>query len=124
MMKYPHPIMAQKYMLVPLAEGIFKDYDLITRAVIGALYDRIRLSNYNLIGDPTGTKWYDPQEQRVYCVFSHAELAEQIGVGERTVRRSLKLLHDDGLIWWRKAAYKAANRYFLDESITAALRKQ
>lgn len=116
--------MAQKYMLVPLAEGIFKDYDLITRAVVGALYDRTRLSNYNFIGDPTGKKWYDTQEQRVFCVFSHAELAAQIGVGERTVRRSLKQLQDDGLIWWRKAAYKAANRYFLHEVITQSLKGQ
>lgn len=116
--------MAQKYMLIPLPQGLFKDYDLTTRAVIGALYDRIRLSNYNLIGDPAGSKWYDPQEQRVFCVYSQAELAELLGVGERTIRRSLKQLHDDGLIWWRKAAYKAANRYFLHDIITEALRKQ
>lgn len=124
MMKYPHPIMAQKYMLVPLPEGLFKNYDLTTRAVIGALYDRIRLSNYNLIGDPAGCKWYDPQEERVFCVFSHDELGRQLGVSEKTVRRSLKLLHDDGLVWWRKAAYKAANRYFLHEAITEALKRQ
>lgn len=116
--------MAQKYMLIPLPQGLFRDYDLITRAVIGALYDRTRLSNYNLIGDPAGRAWYDDQEQRVYCVYSHAELAAQIGVGERTVRRTLARLHDDGLIWWRKATYMGANRYFLHEDITAALRKQ
>lgn len=124
MMIFPHPIMAQKYMLIPLPDGIFKDYDLITRAVIGALYDRIRLSNYNLIGDPTGSKFYDETEERVYCVYSHAELAAQIGVGERTIRRSLKVLEADGLVWWRKAAYKAANRYYLHEHITRALKRQ
>ena len=124
MMKYPHPIMAQKYMLIPLPQGVFKDYDLTTRAVIGALYDRIRLSNYNLIGDPTGSKWYDQQEERVFCVFTHDELGRQLGVSEKTVRRSLKLLHDDGLVWWRKAAYKAANRYFLHEAITQSLKGQ
>ena len=116
--------MAQKYMLVPLPQGLFKDYDLTTRAVIGALYDRLRLSGYNQMGDPSGLKWYDTQEQRVYCVYSHAELAEQLGVGERTIRRSLTRLEADGLVWWRKAAYKAANRYFLHERITAELRKQ
>lgn len=116
--------MAQKYMLIPLAEGLFCGYDLVTRAVIGALYDRIRLSNYNLIGDAAGSKWFDHQEQRVYCVYTHAELAAQIGVSERTVRRCLAALYDDGLVWWRKAAYKAANRYFLHERITDELRRQ
>lgn len=116
--------MAQKYMLVPLPVGLFEGYDLTTRAVIGALYDRIRLSGYNQIGDPSGSKWYDDHEQRVYCIFSHDELAKLLGVGERTIRRSLKQLNDDGLVWWRKAAYKACNRYFLHESIMQALRKQ
>lgn len=116
--------MAQRYMLVPLAEGLFRDYDLITRAVLGALYDRMRLSSYNLAGDPEGRAWFDEKEQRVYCVFSHAELAALLGVGERTVRRSLKTLSDDGLVWWYKAAYKAANRYFLHESITQQLKRQ
>ncbi|MBQ2991681.1 MAG: HTH domain-containing protein [Clostridia bacterium] len=124
MMIIPHPIMAQKYMLIPLPQGLFEGYDLTTRAVIGALYDRIRLSNYNVIGDPHNSPWYDQQEQRVFCVFSHDELGRQLGVSEKTVRRSLKLLEADGLIWWRKAAYKAANRYFLHESITQELRKQ
>ena len=116
--------MAQKYMLVPLATGLFKGYDLTTRAVIGALYDRLKLSSYHQIGDPAGMKWYDTQEQRVYCVFTHDELAAQIGVSEKTVRRSLKLLLDDSLVWWRKPAYKAANRYFLHESIMQELGKQ
>lgn len=116
--------MAQKYMLIPLPQGIFRNYDLTTRAVIGALYDRIRLSNYNLIGDPEGRKFYDEQEERVFCVFTHDELGRQLGVSEKTVRRSLKLLHDDGLVWWRKAAYKAANRYFLHEAITQSLKGQ
>ena len=116
--------MAQKYMLVPLPQGLFAGYDLTTRAVIGALHDRLKLSGYNVIGDPHGSRFYDDVEERVFCVFSHAELAAQIGVSEKTVRRSLKLLEDDGLVWWRKATYKGANRYFLHESIRAALRKQ
>jgi len=111
-------------MLIPLPEGLFRDYDLTTRAVIGALYDRIRLSNYNLIGNPHDCKFYDPQEERIFCVFTHDELGRQLGVSEKTVRRSLKLLEEDGLIWWRKATYKGANRYFLHEAITQALKKQ
>ena len=52
------------------------------------------------------------------------QLAELLGVSERTVRRSLDQLKDDQLIWWRKATYKGANRYFLHERITQELRKQ
>ena len=114
--------MAQKYMLVPLPTGIFEDYDLTTRAVIGALYDRLRLSGYNQIGGSDA--WYDEQEGRIYCVYTHDELARMIGVGERTIRRSLALLQADGLVWWRKATYKGANRYFVHDYIMQALRKQ
>lgn len=114
--------MAQIYQLVPLPQGIFTGMDLVTRAVVGLLYDRIRLSNYNLIGDASGQAWYDTVEERVYCIFSHAELAETIGVSERTVRRSLTLLNAANLVWWRKAAYKGANRYFLHDGIMEALR--
>jgi hypothetical protein len=114
--------MAQLYQLVPLPQGIFSGMDLVTRAVVGLIYDRIRLSNYNLIGDATGQSWYDPVEQRVYCIFTHAEMAETIGVSERTIRRSLALLNEENLVWWRKATYKGANRYFLHECITDSLR--
>lgn len=114
--------MAQKYQLVPLPQGIFSGMDLVTRAVVGLLYDRMRLSNYNLIGDASGQAWYDSVEERVYCVFSHAELAEMIGVSERTIRRSLTMLNADHLVWWRKASYKGANRYFLHDGIMEALR--
>lgn len=96
--------------------------DLVTRAVVGLLYDRIRLSNYNLIGDPAGSQWYDPVEKQVFCIFTHEELAETIGVSERTIRRSLAVLNADNLVWWRKATYKGANRYFLHYGITDALK--
>lgn len=116
--------MAQKYMLIPLPVGLFQGLDLCTRAVLGALYDRTRLSNYRLIGDPENSPWFDHQEQKVFCVYTHAELAGQLGVSERTVRRCLDTLREEQFIWWRKATYKGANRYFIDERITGALRKQ
>lgn len=115
-------IMAQLYQLVPLPRGIFSGFDLTTRALLGLLYDRIRLSNYNLIGDASGQAWYDTVEERVYCVYTHAELAALLGVSESTVRRSLSILHKDNLVWWRKATYKGANRYFLHDGIMKALR--
>lgn len=113
--------MAQIYQLVPLPQGVFAGMDLVTRAVIGLLYDRIRLSNYNLIGDPAGSQWYDTVEDKVYCIFTHEELAQTIGVSERTIRRSLATLNADNLVWWRKATYKGANRYFLHDGIMEAL---
>lgn len=99
--------MAQVYQLVPLPQGIFAGMDLVTRAVVGLLYDRIRLSNYNLIGDPSGSQWYDPVEKQVFCIFTHEELAETIGVSERTIRRSLATLNADNLVWWRKQRTRA-----------------
>lgn len=114
--------MAQKYMLVPLPNGIFKDYDLITRAVIGALYDRLKISNYNLMGG--NEHYYDRTEEQVFCIYTHAELAAQLGVSEKTVRRSLQRLKDDNLVWWYKATYKGANRYFLHYGIDNALKSQ
>lgn len=116
--------MAQKYMLVPLPRGIFARYDLTTRAVIGALYDRTRLSGYNQIGDPSGRAWYDHERDCVYCVYAQDELAAQLGVSDRTIRRSLDTLRRDGLVDWRKATYKGANRYYLHQGITDELQKQ
>ncbi len=116
--------MAQKYLLVPLPEGLFDGYDLSTRAVLGALYGRLRLSNYHLIGDESGTAFFDEQEQRVYCVYTYAELCKQLGISERSVRRCLDRLRDDGLVWWRKASYGGANRYYLHERITQELTGQ
>ena len=114
--------MAQLYQLIPLPRGIFSGFDLTTRALLGLLYDRIRLSGYNLSGDASGKAWYDSVEDRVYCVFSHAELAVLLGVSESTVRRSLAILHRNNFVWWRKATYKGANRYFLHDGIMEALR--
>lgn len=116
--------MAQKYLLVPLPVGLFEGYDLSTRSVLGALYGRYRLSGYHQIGDETGTAFFDEQEQRVYCVYTYAELCKQLGISERSVRRCLDRLRDDGLVWWRKASYGGANRYYLHERITQELTGQ
>lgn len=118
-MKFPNPIMAQLYQLVPLPQGIFAGMDIVTRAVVGCLYDRMKLSWYNAEGG--NDRFYDHITEEYFCVFSHAELAEQIGVSERTIRRSLDLLKRDNLVWWRKATYKGANRYYLHHGITETL---
>ena len=114
--------MAQKYMLVPLPIGVFAEYDLVTRAVLGALFDRLKISEYHLTGG--NEHYYDRIEEQVFCIYTHAELAQQLGVSEKTVRRSLQRLTEDNLVWWYKATYKGANRYFLHYGITQALKGQ
>ena len=108
--------MAQLYSLVPLAQGPFAGFDPVTRMVFGFIYDRLKLSSYHAAGNPVA-KWYDPIEDRMYCVFTHEELAALVGVSERTVRRSLDALKADNLVWWRKAQYRGANRYFIHDGI-------
>lgn len=107
--------MAQLYQLVPLPQGVFSGMDLVTRAVIGCIYDRIKLSMYNATGGDE--RFYDEYAGEYYCVYSQAELAEIIGVSERTVRRSLDLLKADNLVHWRKFTYRGANRYYLHNGI-------
>lgn len=114
--------MAQLYTLVPRPEGIFKGFDPVTRMVFGAIWDRYRLSCYNQMGNEND--WYDEVEERVYCVFSHAQLAEIVGVSERTIRRSLEALAADNIIWWRKATFKGACRYFVHPGTVEYLRPQ
>ena len=107
--------MAQLYQLVPLPQGIFSGLDIVSRAVIGSLYDRIKLSMYNATGGDD--RFYDILTGEYFCVFTQQELAELIGVSERTVRRSLDILKADNLIHWRKATYRGANRYYLHHGI-------
>ena len=112
--------MSRLYSLVPLPQGPFAGLDPVTRMVFGLIYDRLRLSSHNLAGGKQ--HWYDPVEDREYCVFKQSELAELVGVSERTVRRSLELLRADNLVWWRKATYKGANRYYIHDGIMEYLR--
>ena len=57
-----------------------------------------------------------------YLNGAYSELAALLGVSESTVRRSLTILHRNNFVWWRKATYKGANRYFLHDGIMEALR--
>ena len=116
--------MSRLYTLVPLPEGPFRGLDPVSRMVFGAIWDRYKLSSYNVTGTPGDSPWYDHQTGAVFCVFSHAELAEAVGISERTVRRSLDALRDAGLLIWRKATYKGACRYYVTEYVRAYLRKQ
>lgn len=111
--------MAQRYLLVPLPEGLFRHLDLNERAVLGALYDRIRLSEYNYMGaeHPESYTFWDDQEESCFCVYNQSELGKQLGISDRTVRRCLERLKQEGFVWWRKMTYKGANRYFLRSEV-------
>ena len=107
--------MAQLYQLVPLPQGIFAGMDIVSRAVVGCLYDRLKLSMYSAAGGDE--RYYDAAANEYFCIFTQSELADQIGVSERTVRRSLDLLKADNLVHWRKATYRGANRYYIHHGI-------
>lgn len=108
--------MAKYYTLVPLPEGIFDGVPLIDRAVFGLIWERWRLSSYNVAGGKN--EWIDPLFEDVFCVYSHDELARQIGASEKTIRRALIDLRDEyGFITWRKASYKGSCRYFVEPGV-------
>lgn len=113
-MNYPLPIMAKYYSLVPLPEGIFRDVPLMDRAVFGLIWERYKLSSYKVAGGCED--WVDDQDGSVFCIFSHEELARLIGASEKTIRRSLNTLRNKYyLIDWRKASFKGACRYYVEQ---------
>ena len=127
MMIIPHPIMAKYYSLVPLPQGRFEGLSLLDRAVFGLIYERWRLSEYNVLGTPGDSPWYDYEEDAVFCMFSHNELSRLIGTSEKTIRRSLALLRDKHrMISWKKASFMGACRYYIASDMVqemAALRQ-
>lgn len=111
--------MAKYYTLVPLPQGAFEKLSLVDRAVFGLLWERYRLSSYKVTGGDE--RWYDPEWQEIYCVYALDELVRQVGVSDKTIRRSLIALRDAGMIYWRKASYAGANRYYFDHSIRSEM---
>ena len=107
--------MPQVYLLVPLPEGPLAPFDLTTRAVLGAIYDRYKLSSYNFTGGDD--RWYDYDIDEIYCIWSQAELAQIVGVSLRSVQRSLALLRSAGVIWTRKPGMQSACNFYIHQSI-------
>ncbi len=116
--------MSQLYTIVPLPQGPFAALDPLARLCFGLIWDRYKISSYNVTGCAGGSPWYDYDEEEVFCVFGQDELAQQMGVSERTVRRCLADLKAAGLIWWRKAKYAGSCRYYVDYTACAYLRPQ
>ena len=115
--------MAQKYTLVPLAQGPFIGIDPLARMAFGLIWDRYKVSSYNFIGAESESPWYDKTMDDVFCVYDQDELAREIGCSVRTVRRCLKDLNEAHLLYWRKATYKGACRYFVGYAAKAWLRR-
>lgn len=113
--------MASIYQLIPLPLGPLAPYDLTTRAVLGAIWDRYRLSSYQVTGG--NDKWYDYDVDEVYCVYDQTDLAQMLGVSRRTVQRALDVLRADRIVWSRKPGLQSACRYYIDESIRSYLRQ-
>lgn len=116
--------MAQIYTIVPLPMGPFAGLDPLARMTFGMIWDRYRLSGYNVTGCAGDSPWYDNDRGEVYCLYAQAELAQQMGCSERTIRRCLEDLREARIIWSRKAAYKGACRYYVYQGIRDYLRKQ
>lgn len=116
--------MANYYTLVPHPVGPFAALGPVERVVWGTIWERFRLSEYHVTGGKDS--WYDYDEDAIYCIYGQRELAAQVGVSERTIRRALDNLYEACLIDWRKADYKGACRYYFPRQVReymAALRK-
>lgn len=104
----------QKYTIVPNPAGPFAGLDPLSRLVFGLIWDRHRLSRYNVIGGQE--RWIDADGQ-VFCLYSQDELAAQAGLSVRTVRRCLDDLRRAQIITWAKSGFRAVNRYYIDHAV-------
>ena len=115
--------MSQLYQLIPLPIGIFSGLSLLERAVFGLVYDRLKLSVNNHLNSCEGD-FLDEEEGEVYCIYRQQEMAEILGVSERTVRRAVSTLVDKHLLKTKKTRFQDANRYFISFYIRQELKPQ
>lgn len=112
----------RKYTIVPLPVGIFTGITPLSRMCFGFIWDRYRVSGYNVAGTAGASRWVDDETRDVFCLYSHRELAADMGASERTVRRCLDELRDAGLIWWKRDGYQGPCRFFVHEGVAAYMR--
>ena len=108
--------MAQLYSLVPLPQGPFAGLDPVARLVFGLIYDRHKISRYNVLGTAGDSPWIDSAGE-IFCIFTHDELAALTGCSERTIRRSLDALRDAHILRWEKARFRGCNHYYVEQRI-------
>ena len=110
----------RKYTIVPLPTGVFEGITPLSRMCFGFIWDRYRVSCYNVSGGHDA--WYDYDWDETFCVFSHRELSEQVGASERTIRRCLDELRRAQLIETKRCEYQGACRFFIPEDVRAYMR--
>lgn len=115
--------MAQLYILTPLADGPFAGLGLVDRAVFGAIWDRYKVSCYTQVGTAGDCPYID-DDGNVYCFYKQADLARVVGVSDRTLRRSLAVLRERGLIVTCKTAYMGTCRYYVGRDARVWLQPQ
>ena len=112
----------RKYTIVPLPAGPFERLDPLARMCFGFIWDRYKLSNYNVTGAADDSPWYDATVEAVYCVYSQHELAADIGCSLRTVRRCLDDLVNENVLWYRRCEYQGAARFYVSEHVCEYMR--
>lgn len=100
----------RKYVLCPVAEGPCAGLDAQARLLLGLVAERWKLSyrddHYQddpLLPDKTGC----------FVLYKLGELSAELGCSERTTRRTLEMLRDEGLIKYRKGGYQGGLRIYL-----------
>lgn len=104
----------RKWALIPAPDGPFAALDLTARAVFGLVWDRWRLSSAAALkGDERFVALAPPDGadcDGVFACYRQAELAAQLGVSERTVRRALDELERLGLVYRGRKEYGGSMR--------------
>lgn len=101
--------MGSLYTLIPRPVGKFAGLDMTTRYAFGLIYDRWQLSKKQ----ENRGRFQD--EHGVYCVYSRAAMAAEMGTSLPTLRDAMKKLIKRGLIESRLPASGAAWRYYVTE---------
>ena len=98
----------RKYTMTPLPNGPFTGLDAISRLCYGIILDRVKLSTMR-----RDSHFFDEGMNTFYALYRQRDLAYELGVSERTVRRCLQELGERELIHWVKFGYQGASRFYL-----------
>lgn len=108
------------YLMVPTTNiAKFKDLDPVTRMVFACIWDRYKLSvksyrekaQFKMDCPPELMPYYGGFKRIVYCVITQQEIAEALGITERTARSCVAKLKKAAVIDTHRDGYQAATRY-------------
>lgn len=124
--------MASIYVMVPRADGPFKGLDPLARMCFGLIWDRWQLSTISnrkkggsfvfRIPDELRSRYRDSPVS-TYCVYTHAELAAEIGCSERTARRCVADLRAAGLVDVFRRGVMGASCFTIPSDVRAYMPK-